>query len=37
MIITDTGFWLALADQQDTHYKAARQKLKEIDEGLITT
>jgi len=37
MIITDTGFWLALADQQDTHHQAARQKLKEIDEGLITT
>jgi predicted nucleic acid-binding protein len=37
MIITDTGFWLALADQQDTHHKIARQKLKEIDERLITT
>jgi len=28
MIIADTGFWLALADQQDTHHKAARQKTK---------
>ena len=37
MIITDTGFWLALADQQDTHHKIARQKLREIDEKLITT
>ncbi len=37
MIIADTGFWLALADQQDTHHKIARQKLREIDEGLITT
>ncbi|MFN7716692.1 MAG: PIN domain-containing protein [Pseudanabaenaceae cyanobacterium] len=37
MIIADTGFWLALADQQDTHHQAARQKLKEIDERLITT
>jgi sulfoxide reductase catalytic subunit YedY len=27
MIITDTGFWLALADEQDTHHKIARQKL----------
>ena len=37
MIIADTGFWLALADQQDTHHQAARQKLREIDERLITT
>ncbi|HBC42646.1 MAG TPA: VapC toxin family PIN domain ribonuclease [Pseudanabaena sp.] len=37
MIIADTGFWLALADQQDTHHQAARQKLREIDEQLITT
>lgn len=37
MIITDTGFGLALADQQDTHHKIARQKLREIDERLITT
>jgi hypothetical protein len=37
MIIADTGFWLALADQQDTHHQTARQKLREIDERLITT
>ncbi len=37
MIIADTGFWLALADQQDTHHQATRQKLREIDERLITT
>ena len=37
MIIADTGFWLALADQQDTHHQAAKQKLREIDERLITT
>ena len=37
MIIADTGFWLALADQQDTHHQSAKQKLREIDERLITT
>jgi len=24
-------FWLALADQQDTQHKIARQKLREVD------
>jgi predicted nucleic acid-binding protein len=37
MVIVDTGFWLALADRQDTYHKSAKNKLKEIDEPLITT
>jgi uncharacterized protein len=37
MVIVDTGFWLALADQQDTYHKSAKHTLKQIDEPLITT
>ncbi len=37
MIIIDTGFWLALADQQDTYHKPAKITLQKIDEPLITT
>ena len=37
MVIVDTGFWLALADQQDTYHKPAKLILQQIDEPLITT
>lgn len=37
MIMVDTGFWLALADQKDTYHVLAKSTLKKIDEPLITT
>ncbi|NER00150.1 MAG: PIN domain-containing protein [Cyanothece sp. SIO2G6] len=37
MIITDTGFWLALLDQRDQHHTTAKQALRQYDENLITT
>ena len=37
MIIVDTGFWLALADQRDTYHQRAIEALKRYDEPLITT
>jgi uncharacterized protein len=37
MIIVDTGFWLALADQRDRYHVQAQQALKRYDEPLITT
>ncbi len=37
MVIVDTGFWLALADQQDAFHKSAKRTLQLIDEPLITT
>lgn len=37
MIIVDTGFWLALADQKDTYHQKAKQALKQYEEPLITT
>jgi uncharacterized protein len=37
MIIVDTGFWLALADQRDRYHQCAKQALKRYDEPLITT
>jgi predicted nucleic acid-binding protein len=37
MIIADTGFWLALADQKDSHHHAAHQAFQTHDETLITT
>ncbi|MGK7891514.1 MAG: PIN domain-containing protein [Leptolyngbyaceae cyanobacterium] len=37
MIITDTGFWLALLDQRDRHHVNAKQALRQYDEDLITT
>jgi uncharacterized protein len=37
MVIVDTGFWLALADQQDNFHRLAKSKLQEIQEPLITT
>lgn len=37
MIIVDTGFWLALADEKDTYHQAANQSFQSYDEPLITT
>jgi predicted nucleic acid-binding protein len=37
MVIVDTGFWLALADRQDTYHKSAKRTLQQVDEQLITT
>lgn len=37
MIIADTGFWLALADDKDTYHQAASQALQKHNEPLITT
>jgi len=37
MIIADTGFWLALADEKDSYYQAANQAFETYDEPLITT
>ncbi len=37
MIIADTGFWLALADQKDTYHAAANQAFQTYREPLITT
>jgi uncharacterized protein len=39
MIIIDTGFWLALANKQDTHHEQAKQALNQFknNEPFITT
>jgi uncharacterized protein len=37
MIIVDTGFWLAIADQRDTYHQRAARALRQYDEPLITT
>jgi uncharacterized protein len=37
MILTDTGFWLALANARDKHHASAKSALSTIDEPLITT
>lgn len=37
MIIADTGFWLALANRKDRHHAVAMERLREINEPLITT
>ncbi|MEO8905366.1 MAG: VapC toxin family PIN domain ribonuclease, partial [Polyangiaceae bacterium] len=37
MILTDTGFWLALANSNDRHHPAATRALSAIAEPLITT
>jgi len=37
MIIADTGFWLALANQRDHWHSAATAWLDQSTEGLITT
>ena len=37
MVITDTGFWLALLDREDRFHQVAVKATKEIKEGYITT
>jgi uncharacterized protein len=37
MIITDTGFWLALADAKDSFNLPAKLALQQFNEPLITT
>ena len=37
MILTDTGFWLALANRRDRHHSAAVAALDRVDEQLVTT
>ncbi len=37
MILTDTGFWLALANRRDTHHELARAALSQVREPLVTT
>lgn len=37
MIIADTGFWVALIDQQDRYHAPAEQALQKYNEPLITT
>ena len=37
MVIADTGFWLALANQNDRHHEAAKVRLSDLGEPLVTT
>ncbi len=37
MILADTGFWLALANQRDRHHERAKRALARFREPLITT
>ena len=37
MIIADTGFWLALVNEADKHHAAARARLSDLTQPLITT
>lgn len=37
MIITDTGFWVALGNKKDKFHYQARQKLQILKEPLVTT
>lgn len=37
MIITDTGFWVALLSEQDQYHERSKQALKQYNEPLITT
>ena len=37
MIIVDTGFWLALADEKDTYHQVSVQAFQKYDEPLVTT
>lgn len=37
MIIADTGFWLALADDKDEYHQVANQAFQSYNENLITT
>ena len=37
MIITDSGFWVALVNPDDSHHQDAVHALAKINEPLITT
>ena len=37
MIIADTGFWLAVANRDDTHHATAKAALARVREPLVTT
>ena len=37
MIITDSGFWVALVNPDDNHHQIAVKTLAKINEPLITT
>jgi len=37
MILTDTGFWLALANTKDKHHQASKAALAAAREPLVTT
>lgn len=37
MILADTGFWLALADENDRYHRISVETLANIREGLVTT
>lgn len=37
MVIADTGFWLALANRADSFHNVAKERLRELDEPLVTT
>lgn len=37
MILTDTGFWLALLNKNDKYHEKASSVLEDLDEPLITT
>lgn len=37
MVIADTGFWVALGDQDDRYHAVARARFRELSEPLICT
>ncbi len=37
MVIADTGFWLAIANQKDRFHASAKTALAALDEPLVTT
>ncbi|MFZ2726268.1 MAG: PIN domain-containing protein [Methylococcaceae bacterium] len=37
MIIADSGFWIALADHRDKYHSLANQKIKSLNDNLITS
>ena len=37
MILTDTGYWLALANTRDRHHQRSIEVSRQIDSELITT
>ena len=37
MIIVDSGFWIALSNNQDQHHLRAIELLSKLDEDLITS